>query len=195
MAFTYMECVANPPAGPRPRSITVNPSGRQLTREILVDEVARVLLAAGLPPSCLTLAITETVITHETAAAVRRLEDLKGPAVRLAIDDFGTGDSSRSYLQQFPVDVLKIGRSLREGLQRGAREAALVRTVIALAEMLGLRTIAEGVEDERQREQVVGLGGDLVRGFLFSRPVDAATIERLLAGDVSAAAFAESEAA
>ena len=195
MAFTYMECVANPPAGPRPRSMTVNLSGRQLQREILVDEVVRVLLAVGLPPSCLTLAITETVIMHETAATVRRLEDLKGPGVRLAIDDFGTGYSLRWYLQQFPVGVLKIGRSLREGLQRGAREAALVRTVIALAEMLGLRTIAEGVENEHQREQLVDLGCDLAQGFLFSRPVDAATIERLLAGDVSVAAFAESESA
>jgi EAL domain-containing protein (putative c-di-GMP-specific phosphodiesterase class I) len=168
----------------RPRSpltVTVNISGRQLQHEGLPREVAAALRDAGLPPGCLILEITETVIMHKTEATLARLHELKRLGVRLAIDDFGTGYSSLSYLQQFPVDVLKIDRAFTEGLLRGSNDAALVRTIIALANMLTLHTIAEGVEDARQQEQLRTLGCDSAQGFLFSRPMAPREIEALLA--------------
>jgi diguanylate cyclase (GGDEF)-like protein/PAS domain S-box-containing protein len=167
--------------GGPPITITVNLSGKQLQHDALPAEVEWALRETGLAPECLILEITETVIMHETATTLKRLNQLKQLGVRLAIDDFGTGYSSLSYLQQFPVDVLKIDRSFTEGLLRGNNDAAFVRTIIALAEALTLRTIAEGVEDPVQQARLVDLGCDAAQGFLFSRPMAAADISRLIA--------------
>jgi EAL domain-containing protein (putative c-di-GMP-specific phosphodiesterase class I) len=130
------------------------------------------LLESGLPPEDLLLEITETVIMHETASTLGRLNQLKKLGVRLAIDDFGTGYSSLSYLQQFPVDVLKIDRSFTDALLRGTNEVALVRTIIALSNMLGLRCVAEGVEDAAQEELLRTLGCNAAQGFLLGEPMD-----------------------
>ena len=168
----------------RPLTVTVNISGRQLPDPGLPAAVGRSLQASGLHPACLVLEITETVIMQETEATLARLRELKGLGVRLAIDDFGTGYSSLSYLQRFPVDILKIDRSFTEGLLRGDHDAAFVRTIISLAETLGLRTIAEGVEQREQFDELALLGCDAVQGFLFSRPVIPADMEELLDSDV-----------
>ena len=115
---------------------------------------------------------------------LKRLNRLKRLGVRLAIDDFGTGYSSLSYLQQFPVDILKIDRSFIESLLRGPNELALVRTIVSLARILGLRTVAEGVEDEKQQRQLATLGCDAAQGFLFGRPMPAREIAALLEAGV-----------
>jgi EAL domain-containing protein (putative c-di-GMP-specific phosphodiesterase class I) len=164
-----------------PLTLTVNLSGKQLENDALAGEVASALRDSGLSPACLILEITESVIMHKTETTIARLHELKALGIRLAIDDFGTGYSSLSYLQQFPVDVLKIDRAFTEGLIRGNNDAALVRTIIALADMLTLRTIAEGVEDSRQQAQLQALGCDSAQGFLFSRPMAAREIDELLA--------------
>jgi diguanylate cyclase (GGDEF)-like protein/PAS domain S-box-containing protein len=164
-----------------PLTITVNLSGKQLQHDGLAGEVAAALRDSRLAPRCLVLEITETVLMHETATTLARLNELKQLGIRLAIDDFGTGYSSLSYLQQFPVDVLKIDRSFTEGLLRGANDAAFVRTIIALADMLTLQTVAEGVEDSRQHDRLRELGCDSAQGYLFSRPVEACEIDALLA--------------
>jgi diguanylate cyclase (GGDEF)-like protein/PAS domain S-box-containing protein len=169
----------------RPLTVTVNISGRQLPDPGLPAAVEGSLRASGLHPSCLVLEITETVIMQETESTLARLRELKQLGIRLAIDDFGTGYSSLSYLQRFPVDILKIDRSFTEGLLRGDHDAAFVRTIVSLAEALGLRTIAEGVEEWEQFEELASLGCDAVQGFLFSRPVAPAEIEELLSSDVS----------
>jgi EAL domain-containing protein (putative c-di-GMP-specific phosphodiesterase class I) len=111
---------------------------------------------------------------------VATLRALKESGVRLAIDDFGTGYSSLRYLQQFPVDVLKIDKSFVDGIARGGRDAALGRTIVALAETLGLRTVAEGIEDSVQRERLRAMGCELGQGYLFARPLDAAAVLALL---------------
>ncbi len=126
------------------------------------------------------LEITESVLMHETETTLQRLGELKSLGVRLAIDDFGTGYSSLSYLQQFPVDVLKIDQSFVDGLLRGTNDAALVRTIVALAGTLTLRTIAEGVEDVRQQDQLRALGCDAAQGFLYSHAVPAEHLDALL---------------
>jgi EAL domain-containing protein (putative c-di-GMP-specific phosphodiesterase class I) len=113
-----------------------------------------------------------------------RLRDLKALGVRLAIDDFGTGYSSLAYLQQFPVDILKIDRSFTEGLMRGTTDAAFARTIIALGDLLTLRTIAEGVEHSEQHDRLKDLGCDYGQGYLFSKPLTFEDIEELLARGV-----------
>ncbi len=101
--------------------------------------------------------------------------------MRLAIDDFGTGYSSLAYLQHFPVDVLKIDKRFVDGVAGGGTEAALARTVIALAESLGLCTVAEGVERNPQHDALRGLGCELGQGYLFGRPMPAADFATWLA--------------
>jgi diguanylate cyclase (GGDEF)-like protein/PAS domain S-box-containing protein len=172
--------------GARPLTVAVNLSGKQLQHESLLRDVEAALGESGLSAHCLVLEITESVIMHETATTLTRLNQLKRLGVRLAIDDFGTGYSSLSYLQQFPVDILKIDRSFTEGLLRGDNDAALVRTIVALGDMLTLHTIAEGVEDASQEEQLRRLGCDAAQGFLFSRPMLAGQIDALLAAATDA---------
>ena len=160
-----------------PITVTVNLSGRQLQDEGLAFDVDRALRESGLDPSCLILEMTESVIMHESAAALARLHEVKALGVRIAIDDFGTGYSSLSHLQQFPVDILKIDRSFLQRMHQGPNDAALIRTIIALAKLLSLRTIAEGVEDCEQQEQLRHLGCDSAQGFLFGRPMSADEVD------------------
>jgi diguanylate cyclase (GGDEF)-like protein/PAS domain S-box-containing protein len=166
-----------------PVTLTVNLSGKQLLDESLTQDVRQALADAGLPPECLILEITETVLMHETEITLKRLGELKKLGVRLAIDDFGTGYSSLSYLQQFPVDVLKIDQSFIDGLLRGSSDSALVSTIIALAGSLSLRTIAEGVEDTGQQDRLRALGCNAAQGFLFSRPIAARDVDALLSSN------------
>jgi diguanylate cyclase (GGDEF)-like protein/PAS domain S-box-containing protein len=165
---------------PKPITVTVNLSGRQLQDEALPLDVEAALQESGLPPTNLILEMTESVIMHESEAARERLHELKKLGVRLAIDDFGTGYSSLSHLQQFPVDILKIDRSFLHKMHQGPHDAALVRTIITLAKLLSLRTIAEGVEDIEQQEQLRELGCDSAQGFLFGRPMTVAEVEEII---------------
>jgi len=152
-------------------SVTVNISGRQLLEDGFVDEVADAIRLTLAAPRRITLEITETVIMQDTERTLSMLTRLQALGVRLAIDDFGTGYSSLSYLQKFPVDILKIDRAFVDGVARGDAEAALARTIIALGQTLGLRTVAEGVEDVAQRDQLRRLGCQLGQGYLFAKPM------------------------
>jgi diguanylate cyclase (GGDEF)-like protein/PAS domain S-box-containing protein len=170
----------------QPVSVTVNLSVRQLQDDSLALDVEGALKESGLPANCLTLEMTESVIMREPSAARARLHELKQLGVRIAIDDFGTGYSSLSHLQQFPVDILKIDRSFLHRMHQGSQETALVRTIIALAKLLSLATIAEGVEDAHQLQQLRELGCDSMQGFLFGRPMSAEEIDAILAGQAAA---------
>ena len=165
---------------PKPITVTVNLSGRQLQDEALPLDVEAALQESGLSPNNLILEMTESVIMQESAAARERLHELKKLGVRIAIDDFGTGYSSLSHLQQFPVDILKIDRSFLHKMHQGPHDAALVRTIITLAKLLSLGTIAEGVEDTEQQEQLRQLGCDSAQGFLFGRPMTVAEVEEII---------------
>jgi diguanylate cyclase (GGDEF)-like protein/PAS domain S-box-containing protein len=164
-----------------PITVTVNLSGRQLQDEALTLDVEAALRESGLDASNLILEMTESVIMHESSTARARLRELKQLGVRIAIDDFGTGYSSLSHLQQFPVDILKIDRSFLHKMHQGPNDTALVRTIIALAKLLSLRTIAEGVEDSAQQQQLRELGCDSAQGFLFGRPMSVAEAESMMA--------------
>jgi EAL domain-containing protein (putative c-di-GMP-specific phosphodiesterase class I) len=164
----------------RQLSVTVNLSAKQLQSPELSRDVEYALEQSGLPATCLILEITESVIMHHSEVTLEKLQALKGLGVRLAIDDFGTGYSSLSYLQQFPVDILKIDQSFTNGLMRGPNEDALARTIIALGDLLTLRTIAEGVEQEGQHDRLKALGCDYGQGYLFGRPITAEEMTRVL---------------
>ena len=163
-----------------PFSISVNVSGRQLERHRIVDDVRSALEASGLDAGQLILELTETTLMDDVDATITRLGLLKALGVRLAVDDFGTGYSSLAYLRRFPIDVLKIDRSFVSGMADSDESAALVHTLVQLGKVLGLETIAEGVEDDDQRTRLRAEQVDTGQGFLFARPLDAEAVGRLL---------------
>jgi diguanylate cyclase (GGDEF)-like protein len=161
-------------------TVTVNVSGRQVYDPAFVDDVRAALAAAGVDPRRLVLELTESVMIDRPELALERFTALKAVGVRLAIDDFGTGYSALSYLQRFPIDVLKIDRSFVDGLRKGGPQGSLARTIVALGQALSLRTVAEGIEDAAQRAALHEVGCPLGQGFLFARPLEPAAVAALL---------------
>jgi diguanylate cyclase (GGDEF)-like protein/PAS domain S-box-containing protein len=155
--------------------VSVNLSARQFNDPKLVQIVARALKQSGLPPHLLTLEITESTAMQSTDSTLATLRKLKDIGVSIALDDFGTGYSSFSYLKLFPVNTLKIDRSFIAELERDGDHRAIVAAIIALAQVLKLNVVAEGVETEAQKQFLRGFGCEQVQGFLTGRPVDADT--------------------
>ncbi len=158
--------------------MSVNLSPRQLTPE-LPGEVERALAAAGVCAQDLTLEITETLLV-EDGGAVRVLEQLRALGASIALDDFGTGWSSLAALRRYPVDVLKLDRSLIASIDRDESAAAVTRAVIAMARALGHVVVAEGIERREEAAALRALGCELGQGYLFSRPVPAEEAHALL---------------
>ena len=126
--------------------MSVNVAARQFQSPGLVEEVAAIIRQTGIPPESLKLEITESAVMRDAEGAIQILTALKALGIQLAIDDFGTGYSSLAYLKQFPVDTLKVDRSFVDGLGRDPQDSAIVRSVVALANALGLNVTAEGIE-------------------------------------------------
>ena len=177
-----------------PFSITVNVSARQLQHPMFVGEVERVLAESGLPPTALTLELTESSVIQHPDIALERLTALKALGVRLAIDDFGTGYSSLTHLQRFPFDVLKIDRAFIDRVADSGRDAALANAIVALGNALSLRTIAEGIETPAQAAVLLAMGCAYGQGYLFARPKPPSDIAQLL-DDVARPPMATDEAA
>jgi EAL domain-containing protein (putative c-di-GMP-specific phosphodiesterase class I) len=152
-------------------TMSINLSGLQFARADLVTRVAEALERTGANPERVALELTEGVLMRDAEDTVTVLRGLKGLGVRLHVDDFGTGYSSLSYLKRFPVDALKVDRSFVDGLGDNTDDRAIVQSVIALAQSLGIATIAEGVETTKQLEMLRELGCSSAQGFLFSRPL------------------------
>jgi EAL domain-containing protein (putative c-di-GMP-specific phosphodiesterase class I) len=169
-------------------TMSVNLSGRQFQQASLVDEVRAALAAADLDPRTLKLEITESVVMHDVAGASTTLAALAGLGVPIAIDDFGTGYSSLAYLKRFPIHTLKVDRSFVTGIVQDPQDAAIVRSVIALAKTLNLTVTAEGIETPGQQARLEQLGCDLGQGYLFGRPVPASAALDSAAGSVGRAA-------
>ncbi len=148
----------------------------------LADTVAAALRASGLPPARLELEITETAMLQDTEETLATLHALRGLGIAIAMDDFGTGFSSLSHLRRFSFDRVKIDRSFVGGLGRVESDSsAIVRAVMGLCANLGIAVTAEGVETEEQREWLAVEGSVEAQGYLFSRPVPANAVPRLLA--------------
>src|SRR5947208_5762519 len=172
-----------------PLSVGVNLSGRQLQDASVVEEVRAALEATGLPPGSLILEITETVLLQDAEAAAATLADLKELGVQLAIDDFGTGYSSLGYLDRFPVDIVKIAKPFIDGVAHGPDESAVAAAMITLGGTLGLKTVAEGIEDADQLAELRALACDQGQGFYLARPVAPDGVSALLsAGELPASA-------
>lgn len=165
-----------------PLSLTINLSGRQFQEDGMLEEVETVLADTGLPGTSLVLEITESAIVQNTDTMLHRMHELKWLGIRLAIDDFGTGYSSLSYLQRFPIDILKIDRAFVEDLGVPGHDGALVRTIIALGEMMSLETVAEGIEQPRQRDHLRELGCEFGQGYLFAHPMETAEVDAHVTG-------------
>ena len=163
-----------------PLVVCVNISGRQLRYPGLVQDVARVLRESRLEPGSLDLEITENVLI-ESAQNGLPVERLRRLGAKMIIDDFGTGYSSLSYLKRMPADLLKIDRSFVEGLGSDPKDEGIVSSVIDLARVLGMETIAEGVESVEQAERLRELGCRFAQGYLFSKPMAAEEMGELLA--------------
>ncbi len=161
-------------------SVSVNVSGKQLEVAQIVDDVRDALAESGLQPELLILELTETILMQNTELVVIRLQQLKALGARLAIDDFGTGYSSLAYLSQFPIDVLKIDRAFVSAIGESNGSAALVHTLAQLGKALGLETVAEGIENETQQARLRYEHVDTGQGFLFSLPIEADAVRRLL---------------
>jgi diguanylate cyclase (GGDEF)-like protein/PAS domain S-box-containing protein len=164
-------------------TMSVNISGVQMERDRIIDDVHAALSASGLDPSLLVLELTETSLMHDVEATLVRLNLLKALGVRLAIDDFGTGYSSLAYLRQFPIDVLKIDQSFISGIAHSEESAAIVLTLVQLGKVLGLETVAEGIESNDQRRWLQAEGVNVGQGYLFARPTDVEAVTRLLEVD------------
>ena len=152
--------------------IAVNLSPRQLARGDIVDATAAALAETGINPNRLCMEVTEGAVVSNGARAGSVLKRLKALGVCIAIDDFGVGYASLGYLERFPVDRLKIDRSLVDGVATEARKQRVVATVMALAETLGLTVIAEGIELPEDAEQLMTLGCQYGQGFLYARPTE-----------------------
>jgi diguanylate cyclase (GGDEF)-like protein len=160
--------------------VSVNVSGYQLDRDGFAQDVRQALRESGIEPSSLTLEITETALMRDVPAASERLKEIKTLGVRLAIDDFGTGSSSLAYLRQFAADSLKIDRSFIAGIADSRESAGIIHTLVELGRLLDIDTLAEGIEDPRQLEQLQQERCDFGQGFLFAKPLDGPGIERFL---------------
>ena len=158
----------------------VNLSPRQLADVDLVPMVQEVIDLTGVDPQVVHFEITEDALMADAATTTSTLDQLHGLGVRLALDDFGTGHSSLAYLKQFPVEVLKIDRTFIEGLGQDSGDRAITAAIVNVARMLGLSTVAEGVERPDQAAELTALGCDLAQGFHFARPMYASELAELL---------------
>jgi diguanylate cyclase (GGDEF)-like protein len=161
-------------------NISVNLSSRQFRSDTLVDSVAQALRSSGLTPQMLELELTESLLIENVDHAMEAMRRLKELGVSLSIDDFGTGYSSLGYLKRFPIDCLKIDRSFVRDLHTSPKDAAIVDAIAALAGSLGIGLVAEGVEQAGQADYLRGRHCTELQGFLFSKPLPAATFEQTL---------------
>jgi diguanylate cyclase (GGDEF)-like protein/PAS domain S-box-containing protein len=158
--------------------VSVNLSTHQLQESDLVSSVARALGDSGLAPDGLVLEVTESALIENLDVTVARLLALRALGVRLAIDDFGTGYSSLSYLADLPINFVKIDKSFIDRINSGTEATAVVRGVIDLSRAMGFTCIAEGVEQEVQRQILDELGCDFTQGYLFGRPTNKVDVPR-----------------
>jgi diguanylate cyclase (GGDEF)-like protein/PAS domain S-box-containing protein len=170
--------------------MSVNVSARQFQHPDFVTQLEQVLRQSCFPPQCLTLELTESVLLTSGALLEQRLSMLKEIGVTLALDDFGTGYASLSYLQRFPVDVVKIDQSFIAEIDGASTDFVLLKGIIDLSRGLGLNTVVEGVETREQHQVVQSLGCDGAQGFYFGYPAQVA--QRDLLDDGTSPAFAQS---
>ncbi|MBS0467357.1 MAG: EAL domain-containing protein [Proteobacteria bacterium] len=178
-----------------PLSMAVNVSSRQFRDAGFVADVLRVLAVTGAPAARLKLELTESLLVEDMASTIATMEALRAHGIGFSLDDFGTGYSSLTYLKRMPLGQLKIDQSFVRDLLTDPNDAAIVRTIIALANSLGLTAIAEGVETVEQRKWLAQAGCHAYQGYLFGKPRPAEDIEQQIQAYVEAGNGASSASA
>ncbi|OOZ37915.1 putative bifunctional diguanylate cyclase/phosphodiesterase, partial [Solemya elarraichensis gill symbiont] len=160
--------------------VAVNISAQHFQLSNFSEHVRHALEKHNVPPEMLELEITEEAATAHPEQLVMSMLALKSIGVTLTIDDFGTGYSSLSYLTQLPIDAIKIDRAFVSNMDETNHDKAIVQMIMQLAQELGFKVVAEGVETEKQKEFLTDMGCDLLQGFLFSRPIPASEYQKLV---------------
>jgi EAL domain-containing protein (putative c-di-GMP-specific phosphodiesterase class I) len=166
-------------AGHAPMRVAVNISAKQFSQRKLIAMIESALRDNGVDGHFLEIELTESTAMQNADEAIVTLGKLKALGVRIAIDDFGTGHSSLSYLKRLPIDVLKIDLSFITGLPHNENDASITKAIITMAHSLGLKVVAEGVENEQQLMFLAENGCDEAQGFLFSRAVSAGDMAQI----------------
>jgi EAL domain-containing protein (putative c-di-GMP-specific phosphodiesterase class I)/signal transduction histidine kinase/CheY-like chemotaxis protein len=161
-------------------ALAVNASSLQVSRPDFADTVETILRETGLDPRRLELELTETALLGHEEGTVQAMQHLRHLGVSLALDDFGTGYASLTCLRNFPFNKIKIDRSFVENLDSGIDAATIVHAVVSIGRSLGMKVVAEGVQTEEQRHFLAVAGVHVHQGYLFGRPVPAATIDERL---------------
>ena len=169
-----------------PFTISVNVSALQIRQDDFVQQVQSALRCHDLDPAVVTLEITETMFVEEVEASNGKLEELRATGIRIAIDDFGTGYCSLSYLQRFPVDIVKIDRRFVEELGETGKSSTLASMILQMTSALGVTSVAEGIENPAQLSVLRSLGCDLGQGYLLSLPLEATELADRFAVTVDA---------
>ncbi|HRE15811.1 MAG TPA: EAL domain-containing protein, partial [Rhodocyclaceae bacterium] len=166
--------------GLRCPKVAVNFSSRQFQQFAFSEFIANTLAEHRVEPALLEVEITEGAMVQDVEQTIETLDQLKLLGVKVSIDDFGTGYSSLSYLKNFPVDVLKIDQSFIRDMRGDTAAKAIVLSIISLAHNLGLKVIAEGVEEREELRFLHEHGCDEMQGYYFSKPVPAETLRELI---------------
>jgi len=165
--------------------VSVNVSGIQFKRTALPNFIADLLEKYQISPTLLEIELTESAIMTDVEDNIIRLNEIKSLGISIAIDDFGTGYSSLSYLKRFPIDELKIDRSFIIDVATNQVDAGIVNSILGLCESLGLKVVAEGVEDMQQLGTLKLMGCSIIQGFLFSKPMSSDKCHELMASAAS----------
>lgn len=159
--------------------LAINVSPRQFRDPGFVPFVAEVLAYSAINPERMTLELTESLMLENVAETVQKMEEIRKLGVRFSLDDFGTGYSSLTYLKRLPLSELKIDQTFVQEMTTDKNDAALIRTIIGMAENLGLHVLAEGVETRPQLDALLAMGCNAYQGYLFSKPVSRGEFENL----------------
>jgi diguanylate cyclase (GGDEF)-like protein len=174
------EACAQAASWPDHMRIAINVSPLQFRSPGLKGVIVQALARSGIDPARLEIELTESIFLENSGETLELLHSLRALGIRFALDDFGTGYSSLSYLRSFPFDKIKIDRSFITGISVEQNAAAIVRAIVALAQALGMETTAEGVEDQGQMNELRAQGCSSVQGFLYSRPLAASDVAKLI---------------
>jgi diguanylate cyclase (GGDEF)-like protein/PAS domain S-box-containing protein len=167
-------------SGVRDCKIAINLSSVQLIQSDIVQRIFSSLEEHNVPPRMFEIEITETILMENVRQAIESLERLHSRGIGIAIDDFGTGYSSLSYLKTLPIDSLKIDRGFIQDICSDENDQKIVQTLISMAHSMGMRVVAEGVEDREQLEQLREYSVDEIQGYLLSKPLEPAAIESMI---------------
>lgn len=174
------ECVKWHEQGFTDLSVSVNLSMVQFLHGSIIDDIRKALLESGLDAKSLELELTESLFSKNPNETLSILKAIKSLGIHISLDDFGTGYSSLSYLRKFPIDCLKIDQSFVKDITSNQEQSNLTQSIINMAKALNMTTVAEGVEEEDQRDWLVELGTDELQGFYFSRPLPAPDFQDFL---------------